>query len=368
MDIFETRKFGTLNVDFYIDNGILYITREQLGSALYYTKKSSLGIYKIHYRNKDRIDQFCKKIKNESDMYECWYYSIRGAIEICRLSGRPEAVSTMDFLLNVLECFYSKNGSNEIEQLNKRLEALEESQKKIYESTVSIREMLNSANFTCVSPTVAEQKSSPSASQESKCSNGSIVDPEVAKYINEIVYLSKQISSSAPAEYTNQNAVLHELYVNLNRTYGFVISQAKAEYRERHANGAGKISAISVIAEMPTFGSIAVNLLKEKLEEVKENQASSAAKFEIDIDKVQNIVDRVGEVLEDKTIRYSYTYRLIYQVIDMDWDEESQKFSECFGRAPTNRIEMILWKKDNFKKFQTAALSIAGVCMSGMMN
>ena len=25
MDIFETRKFGTLNVNFYIDNGILYI-------------------------------------------------------------------------------------------------------------------------------------------------------------------------------------------------------------------------------------------------------------------------------------------------------------------------------------------------------
>lgn len=84
------------------------MTREQVGIALEY-ENPRIAIGKIHKRNADRLDRFSgvpKLVTPEnrtnsrgsgSGPQFTTIYTLRGVMEICRLSRQPKADAFMDF-------------------------------------------------------------------------------------------------------------------------------------------------------------------------------------------------------------------------------------------------------------------------------
>ena len=84
------------------------MTREQVGIALEYDKPVD-RIKTIHSRNRDRLDKFAglTKLVNPANRTNSrgsgsgpqltTIYTLRGVMEICRLSRQPKADAFMDF-------------------------------------------------------------------------------------------------------------------------------------------------------------------------------------------------------------------------------------------------------------------------------
>ena len=84
------------------------MTREQVGIALEYENPSQ-SIKNIHSRNRDRLDRFSGGVKltppenrtnsrgSGSGPQFTTIYTLRGVMEICRLSRQPKADAFMDF-------------------------------------------------------------------------------------------------------------------------------------------------------------------------------------------------------------------------------------------------------------------------------
>ena len=92
MTVITSKSFGALNVDVYQnDKHQYYMTREQIGAALEYNNPNK-AIQNIHVKNTDRLDPlstFLKLRKVEGGITkerEYIVYSLRGVMEICRLS------------------------------------------------------------------------------------------------------------------------------------------------------------------------------------------------------------------------------------------------------------------------------------------
>lgn len=63
LQVFKNETFGEVPCDFYKnENGDIFMTREQIGTALEYTNPND-AIRIIHRRNKDRLDKFSVSFK-----------------------------------------------------------------------------------------------------------------------------------------------------------------------------------------------------------------------------------------------------------------------------------------------------------------
>ena len=97
-------------------NNDILLTREQIGTALEYSKPST-AIKNLHRKHKDRLDSLSMKIKlgrlqneptSKSDEQERVYYTERGIMEICRWSRQPKANLFMDWVWDIVEKYRSK--------------------------------------------------------------------------------------------------------------------------------------------------------------------------------------------------------------------------------------------------------------------
>lgn len=106
------KPFGTLTCDFYKnDSGEFYMTREQVGKALEYADPQK-AIDNVHSRNSDRLDVLSVPLKlraTDGKPYNTRVYTLRGVMEICRLSRQPKADKFMDFVWDVMESLYNGN-------------------------------------------------------------------------------------------------------------------------------------------------------------------------------------------------------------------------------------------------------------------
>ena len=111
LKLITTENFGNISCDFYRNmNDDILLTREQIGSALEYTKPSK-AIQQIHLRHKDRLEPLCLRIKEirhpQSEgtgiEVETVYYTERGIMEICRWSTKKKANQFMDWCWDVIE-------------------------------------------------------------------------------------------------------------------------------------------------------------------------------------------------------------------------------------------------------------------------
>ena len=102
----KQEKFNGVLVDFYRDeNNNVFMTREQIGTALEYAQPRK-AIDKIHQRNKERLNKFSVGVKlgaTDGKVYKTIIYNSRGVYEICRYSKQPKANAFYDWVYEVLE-------------------------------------------------------------------------------------------------------------------------------------------------------------------------------------------------------------------------------------------------------------------------
>ena len=87
------------------------MTREQVGKALEYADPQK-AIDNVHSRNSDRLDVLSVPLKlraTDRKPYNTRVYTLRGVMEICRLSRQPKADKFMDFVWDVMEPLYNGN-------------------------------------------------------------------------------------------------------------------------------------------------------------------------------------------------------------------------------------------------------------------
>jgi len=101
----KSAPFGSMQCDFYSDNNEVFMTREQIGTALEYSEPRK-AIQKIHERYKHRLDKFSvvtKLTTTDGKAYDTILYTAKGVYEICRWSRQPKADAFFDFVYDVLE-------------------------------------------------------------------------------------------------------------------------------------------------------------------------------------------------------------------------------------------------------------------------
>src|SRR5690606_783926 len=80
------------------------MTRKQIGEALQY-KNPDDSIYRIHERNKDRLDRFSvtdKLSSTDGKQYETILYRARGIYDVIRFSRQPLADEFMDWVYDAI--------------------------------------------------------------------------------------------------------------------------------------------------------------------------------------------------------------------------------------------------------------------------
>ncbi len=106
--VVKSASFGSIQCDFFRKDNEIWMTREQIGSALEYTDPR-VAMSKIHDRHKDRLDKFSTVTKlvtvegNREVSRDILLYSARGIYEICRWSQQPKADSFFDWVYDILE-------------------------------------------------------------------------------------------------------------------------------------------------------------------------------------------------------------------------------------------------------------------------
>lgn len=111
LQILKSETFGTVKCDFYGDGNQVYMTREQIGTALGYSNPKR-AISDIHKRHKERLDKFSRVTQiaypsgGKQDVY---IYNRKGVMEICRWSQQEKADAFMDWVWEVIDNLMVKN-------------------------------------------------------------------------------------------------------------------------------------------------------------------------------------------------------------------------------------------------------------------
>jgi len=103
--LLKSAQFENVGCDFYQNHNDIWMTREQIGTALVYENPRE-AIKLIHKRHKERLDQYCRWVQIETPRggkQVTAIYSAKGVYEICRWSKQPKADEFFDFVYDILE-------------------------------------------------------------------------------------------------------------------------------------------------------------------------------------------------------------------------------------------------------------------------
>lgn len=110
-------EFLGIKCDFWMDkHGEVFMTRKQIGEALQY-KNPDDAIYRIHERNKDRLDALSVTVKlssTDGKKYETILYRAKGIFDIIRFSRQPIADEFMDWVYDVIEAIRTGRISEQV--------------------------------------------------------------------------------------------------------------------------------------------------------------------------------------------------------------------------------------------------------------
>lgn len=128
MELLVQKTYNNQLYDFYNGaNDEIYLTREQIGTALGYANPTD-SIKQIHKRHKNRLDNLCIRLKQKTSELsqsheggqsdpgrersqnkylesEIVYYSERGVMEICRWSDSENANAFMDWVWDIVASY-----------------------------------------------------------------------------------------------------------------------------------------------------------------------------------------------------------------------------------------------------------------------
>ena len=387
MTVITSKSFGVLNVDVYQnDKHQYYMTREQIGAALEYNNPNK-AIQNIHVKNTDRLDPlstFLKLRKVEGGITkerEYIVYSLRGVMEICRLSRQPKADAFMDFCWDIMESLMrgdsvlatpNMDAALSKEFIDVRLHALFDSMKslqselnstrkdlseQIEEARATSNEALNVISSVSQCVHQIKDKQMDNAIRAKSYTPRNVFQDEMSDWRKDLYSKIGVIANTKG--YTNKETI-HKIYEYLNRNYGFVLEDARAKYIKR-TNRSGKISTIDIIEEdsiwKSIMGAVVADMYAASIERLHQNQnelrpvlKTIEAALEVNVNddhvvevEVKEVVDEkpkkqsetatrlvpiiepLAQKLGDKTIHYHKTYRMVYNKIGFTKMENMMK-------------------------------------------
>lgn len=417
MTVITSKPFGVLNVDVYQnDKHQYYMTREQIGAALEYNNPNK-AIQNIHVKNTDRLDPlstFLKLRKVEGGITkerEYIVYSLRGVMEICRLSRQPKADAFMDFCWDIMESLMrgdtvlatpQMDAALSKEFIDVRLHALFDSMKnlqseldstrkelgdQIEEARATSNEALNVISSVSQCVHQIRDKQMDNAIRAKNYTPRNVFQDEMSDWRKDLYSKIGVIANTKG--YTNKET-LHKIYEYLNRNYGFVLEDARAKYIKR-TNRSGKISTIDIIEEDSTWKSImeavVADMYVASIERLHQNQnelrpalntiktvpevnVSDAPVVEVEAKEVVNekpkkqsetatylvpIIEPLAQKLGDKTVHYHKTYRMVYNRIGFTKMENMMKqYKRIHGRIPSPKTKVFIENDKAMRMFKKA--------------
>lgn len=352
MTVITSKPFGVLNVDVYEDNKHqYYMTREQIGRALE-CKEPRKYIAKIHERNADRLDSLSTVVKlttvegGIAKEREIICYSLRGVMEICRLSRQPKADAFMDFCWDIMESLMRGDSVLATPQMDAALskEFIDVRLHALFDSMKSLQSELNSTRKDLSEQIEKARATSNEAlnviSSVSQCVH-QIKDKQMDNAIRAKSYTPRNVFQDEMSDwrkdlyskigviantkgYTNKETI-HKIYEYLNRNYGFVLEDARAKYIKR-TNRSGKISTIDIIEEdsiwKSIMGAVVADMYAASIERLHQNQSelrpvlkTIEAVPEVNVSDAPIVNVVVKEVVEKKPKKQSETAKILFPIM-----------------------------------------------------
>ena len=352
MVVITSKPFGALSMDVYEDSKHqYYMTREQIGRALEYSDPVT-AICKIHNRNADRLDPLSSTTKlvvgekNRTNTREFYMYSLRGVMEICRLSRQPKADAFMDFCWDIMESLMrgdsvlatpKMDAALSKEFIDARLHALFDSVKnlqneldstrkdlsdRIEEARATSNEALNVISSVSQCVHQIKDKQMDNAIRAKNYTPRNVFQDEMSEWRKDLYSKIGVIANTKG--YTNKETI-HKIYEYLNRNYGFVLEDARAKYIKR-TNRSGKISTIDIIEEDSTWksvmGAVVADMYAASIERLHQNQnefrpvlKTIEAVPEVNISDAPIVNVVVKEVVEKKPKKQSETAKILFPIM-----------------------------------------------------
>lgn len=417
MTVITSKPFGALNVDVYQnDKHQYYMTREQIGRALE-CKEPRKYIAKIHERNADRLDPLSSvvnlttEVGNYTQERQTYMYSLRGVMEICRLSRQPKADVFMDFCWDIMESLMrgdsvlatpQMDAALSKEFIDVRLHALFDSMKnlqseldstrkdlseQIEEARATSNEALNVISSVSQCVHQIKDKQMDNAIRAKNYTPRNVFQDEMSEWRKDLYSKIGVIANTKG--YTNKETI-HKIYEYLNRNYGFVLEDARAKYIKR-TNRSGKISTIDIIEEDSTWksimGAVVADMYAASIERLHQNQnelrpvlktieaapevnVNDAPMVEVEVKEVVEekpkkqsetatrlvpIIEPLAQKLGDKTVHYHKTYRMVYNKIGFTKMENMMKqYKRIHGRVPSPKTKVFLENDKAMRMFKKA--------------
>lgn len=416
MTVITSKPFGALNMDVYEDSKHqYYMTREQIGAALEYNNPNK-AIQNIHVKNTDRLDPLSTflKLRNVeggiTKEREYIVYSLRGVMEICRLSRQPKADAFMDFCWDIMEslmCGDSVLATPQMdaalskEFIDVRLHALFDSMKnlqseldstrkdlsdQIEEARATSNEALNAISSVSQCVHQIKDKQMDNAIRAKNYTPRNVFQDDMSDWRKDLYSKIGVIANTKG--YTNKET-LHKIYEYLNRNYGFVLEDARAKYIKR-TNRSGKISTIDIIEEDSTWksvmGTVVADMYAASIERLHQNQnelrltpKAVEAVSEVNVSDGPIVDVVVKEVVEDKPKKqsetakilfpimmplaenlgdkpqYKHTYTLIYECIGYKkMNNLFIAYEKAHGKAPSPKTKVFIENEKNLALFKKA--------------
>lgn len=352
MTVITSKPFGALNVDVYQnDKHQYYMTREQIGRALE-CKEPRKYIAKIHERNADRLDSLSTVVNlttvegGITKEREIICYSLRGVMEICRLSRQPKADAFMDFCWDIMESLMrgdsvlatpKMDAALSKEFIDVRLHALFDSMKslqseldstrkdlseQIEEARATSNEALNVISSVSQCVHQIKDKQMDNAIRAKNYTPRNVFQDEMSEWRKDLYSKIGVIANTKG--YTNKET-LQKIYEYLNRNYGFVLEDARAKYIKR-TNRSGKISTIDIIEEDSTWksvmGAVVADMYAASIERLHQNQnefrpvlKTIEAVPEVNVSDAPIVNVVVKEVVEKKPKKQSETAKILFPIM-----------------------------------------------------
>ena len=352
MTVITSKPFGALNVDVYQnDKHQYYMTREQIGRALE-CKEPRKYIAKIHERNADRLDPLSSvvnlttEVGNYTQERQTYMYSLRGVMEICRLSRQPKADAFMDFCWDIMESLMrgdtvlatpQMDAALSKEFIDVRLHALFDSMKnlqseldstrkdlseQIEEARATSNEALNVISSVSQCVHQIKDKQMDNAIRAKNYTPRNVFQDEMSEWRKDLYSKIGVIANTKG--YTNKET-LQKIYEYLNRNYGFVLEDARAKYIKR-TNRSGKISTIDIIEEDSTWksvmGAVVADMYAASIERLHQNQnelrsvlKTIEAVPEVNVSDAPIVNVVVKEVVEKKPKKQSETAKILFPIM-----------------------------------------------------
>jgi prophage antirepressor-like protein len=416
MTVITSKPFGVLNVDVYQnDKHQYYMTREQIGAALEYNNPNK-AIQNIHVKNTDRLDPlstFLKLRKVEGGITKEREYivcSLRGVMEICRLSRQPKADAFMDFCWDIMESLMrgdtvlatpQMDAALSKEFIDVRLHALFDSMKnlqseldstrkelgdQIEEARATSNEALNVISSVSQCVHQIKDKQMDNSIRAKSYTPRNVFRDEMSDWRKDLYSKIGVIANTKG--YTNKET-LHKIYEYLNRNYGFVLEDARAKYIKR-TNRSGKISIIDIIEEDSTWKSImeavVADMYVASIERLHQNQnelrptpkaVEAVSETNMNVTPVIDVVAKevvnkklknkkqsetakilfpimmpLAEKLGDKP-QYKHTYTLIYEHIGYKkMNNLFVAYEKAHGKAPHTKTKVFIENEKNLALFK----------------